>query len=249
MSVLAISLLLFLQRLSFINSRSLSTGAFLVVPPTALTGMTSSSNETSAAAPIFHVVSEKMVYDGWRKVVKKEIIFPNKKSVIFDVITNQPAVSVFVWDSKSATATLIQEFHPGVEKLMFGVVAGGFEDHKHSSLLKCAVLELEEEAHLSTNTWIPLLQSGEDNHQGGVPFEKYANQFIHPYLALDCEKVSNPKPIDAEEYIVIHEKVTYRRIMEMIGKGEMNTLSAYTSLLAFNKLREMGIPLENLATE
>ncbi len=227
----------------------------MIVPPTPITETTSSSSSSSSSsnnidetspAPVFHVVSEKMVYDGWRKVMKKEIIFPNQKSVTFDVLTNQPAVAVFVWDVPSATATLIQEFHPGVERLMFGVVAGGFEGHKHSSLLKCAVFELEEEAHLSTNTWIPLLQSGEGNLEAGsVPFEKYADQFLYPYLALNCEKVLDPKPIDDEEYIVIHNRVSYREIMQMITRGEMNTLSAYTSLLAFNKLREMGIPLEN----
>ena len=171
--------------------------------------------------------------------MKKEIIFPNKQKVVFDVLTNLPAVSIFAWDSRTATATLIQEYHPGVERLMYGVIAGGYEQHKHDSLLTCAAYELEEEAHLSTNTFIPLL-----NGDGSVPFEKYADQYLYPYLALDCLEVSNPKPIDDEEYIVIHPRVTYRQIMDLIAHGKMNTLSAYTSLLAFQKLRELGIPLE-----
>ena len=105
--------------------------------------------------------------------------------------------------------------------------------------MTCAAYELEEEAHLSAGTFIPLLTG-----DGSVPFEKYADQFLHPYLALDCSEVLNPKPIDDEEFIVIHPRVTYRQIMDLIAHGKMNTLSAYTSLLAFQKLRELGIPLE-----
>jgi len=195
---------------------------------------TSTTNATS-----FEVLSQRKVYDGWRKVMKKDIRFPNSKVVSFDVLTNPPAISILAWDSQTATATLIQEFHPGVERLMYGVVAGGFEAHKHDSVLKCAAYELEEEAHLSSNTMIPLLSSAD----GSVPFEKYSDQMLFPFLALDCSPVANPKPIDDEEFIVIHKGITYPEIMGMIARGEMNTLSTYTCLLAFNKLREMGIPL------
>ena len=90
--------------------------------PTSTTSVPTVLLNTSSA--VFNVLSQKMVYDGWRKVMKKEIEFPNKRKVIFDVLTNLPAVSVFAWDRRTATATLIQEYHPGVERLMYGVIAG-----------------------------------------------------------------------------------------------------------------------------
>jgi NUDIX domain len=188
------------------------------------------------------VIGEKVVYDGWRKVVRKEVVMPNAKSVLFDVVTTNgmPAVAVFVWDKESCTATVLQEYHPGPEKMMHGVVAGCFESHKHSSPLECAAAELEEEAHLKTSTLIPLLQDGETT----VPFEKYSDNRFYPYLALDCEPVANPKPLDDEEYIIIHKNVSYKRLMEMIAAGQFNVISSYTILMAIRKLTEMGLPLE-----
>ena len=230
--VLLLTALVLAANLSLVDSvRLLSPWLSSIVVPD------STSNATNTEG--FHVLSQRKVYDGWRKVMKKDIRFPNGKVVSFDVLTNPPAISIMAWDRKTATATLIQEFHPGVERLMYGVVAGGFEAHKHDSVLKCAAYELEEEAHLSSSTMIPLLSSAD----GSVPFEKYSDQMLFPFLALDCTNVANPKPIDDEEYIVIHRGITYDEVMGMISRGEMNTLSTYTCLLAFNKLREMNIPL------
>jgi hypothetical protein len=188
------------------------------------------------------IVGRKVVYNGWRKVLQKEVIMPNKKSVLFDVVTTNgmPAIAVFVWDKESCTATILQEYHPGPERMMYGVVAGCFESHKHSSPLECAAAELEEEAHLKTSTLIPLLHDGDTT----VPFEKYSDNRFYPYLALDCQPVANPKPLDDEEYIVIHKNVGYKQLMEMISDGRFNVISSYTILMAIRKLKELGLPLE-----
>lgn len=75
--------------------------------------------------PEFPIVSKTLVYDGWRKITRKEIHMPNKAGVMFDVITQKsPSVVVFIWDRVTSTSTLVQEYHPGVEKMMYGVVAG-----------------------------------------------------------------------------------------------------------------------------
>ena len=189
----------------------------------------------------FKVLNKTIVYDGWRKIIRKEVNMPQKKSVMFDVVTTlgMPSITVFIWDTKSATATLIQEYHPGVEKMMYGVVAGGFESHKHSSPMECAASELEEEAHLFTNKFIPLL--GHENVS--IPFEKYSDNRLYPYLALDCTLVDHPKPLDEEEHITIHRNITYDELMELISNGEMNIISSYTAIMAINKLVEMKIPL------
>jgi hypothetical protein len=125
---------------------------------------------------------------------------------------------------------------------MFGAVAGAFESHKHKTPLECAMAELEEEAQLSCtqNNWIPLLRDGSTK----VPFEKYSDNQLYPYLALDCIPVINPKPMDDEEYIIIHKNVSHSRLMEMISNGELNIISSYTVLLGIQKLVEMGIKLQ-----
>ena len=188
----------------------------------------------------FKVLNENLVYDGWRKIVRKEVVLPNEKKVLFDVVAQQsPSVTVFIWDRESSTATLVQEYHPGVNKMMYGAVAGVFEGHKHESILDCAKSELEEEAQLSTDTWIPLM----GDIANSVPFEKYSENRLHSFLALDCQPVLNPKPLDDEEYIIIHRNVDHPRLLEMIFAGELNIISSYTVLMGLRKLKEMGIPL------
>ena len=127
---------------------------------------------------------------------------------------------------------------------MYGTVAGGmYEKKKHSSPLEAAQFELEEEAHLRTSEWYPLL-SGDDNTT--APLDKYSTNRFHAYLALNCEEVSQPKPLDEEEYIIIERNVSYQRLMQLVTSGQINLVSSYAILLAIRKLRELGIPLMNL---
>lgn len=55
--------------------------------------------------------------------------------------------------------------------MMYGAVTGMFETEKHKSALQCAQCELEEEVHLKTETWIPLLQTPDTS----IPFDKYCD--------------------------------------------------------------------------
>jgi hypothetical protein len=122
--------------------------------------------------------------------------------------------------------------------MLHGTVAGIYEAEKHDSLMSCARFELEEEAQLRSDHWVPLLDSDK-----AVPFDKYADTVFHPFLALDCTPVLNPRPLDDEEYIVIERGVGYKRIMELICDGSMNVPCGYVCMLAFEKLRSMGYPL------
>jgi hypothetical protein len=77
------------------------------------------TTDSTVTDPQFTIVSEKLVYNGWRKVSSKEVIMPNGNNVIFDVITQkEPSVTVFIWDRRTSTATLVQEYHPGVQKMV-----------------------------------------------------------------------------------------------------------------------------------
>ena len=189
-------------------------------------------------------IDEKTAYEGFRNIVKRKIRLPNEKIIEIEVLKHRhESVVVFNWDSKKRTATLVREYHPGPEQTIYGTVAGMYEKWKHSSALECAQHELEEEAHLRTDKWFSLLETpSTDGQEGaGMAFDKYSNNRFHPFLALDCEKVSNPKPLDPGEFITIHENITYSQIMDMIKTGQMNVVSTYTSLLAFQKLEELGI--------
>jgi hypothetical protein len=111
--------------------------------------------------------------------------------------------------------------------MLHGTVAGIYEEKKHDSLLSCTRLELEEEAQLRSDHWVPLLDSDK-----AVPFRS------------SLWTVLNPRPLDDEEHIVIERGVEYKRIMELICNGSMNVPCAYVRLLAFEKLRSMGYTLQ-----
>lgn len=210
------------------------------------TSLVSRNNSTTTknikdSDPIVSKVSEKTVYQGYRTVLRREVILPNQRNVSFDVVYQKsPSIVVFIWHKDSSTSTLIREYHPGVEKFMYGAVAGMYEEHKHSSPLEAAKFELEEEAHLKANTWIPLLADDATS----TPLDKYSNNLFYPFLAMDCEIVDNPKPLDDEEFIMIEHNVTHSSLMNLISHGGINLVSTYTILLGLRKLKELGIPVD-----
>ncbi|RYG99480.1 NUDIX hydrolase [archaeon] len=164
-------------------------------------------------------------------------MLPHGQKVDYDIITQKHlSVVVFVWDTASATTTLVKEYHPGPNKVMLGAVAGMCENEKHTSILQAAQHELEEEAHLRTDHWYSLLNEG-----AIMPFDKYSNNRFIPYLALDCEPVKSAKPLDDEEYITIHRNVTYNEMMELMASGQINVVSTYTIMLGLKKLKDLGI--------
>ena len=146
------------------------------------------------------------------------------------------AVTIFCWDSKTKTATMVREYHPGPDALLVGCAAGIVENDKHigdNSMLIAAQMELEEECHLRGGTWIPLVKRP-------ISMDKYTSTNIFAYLVLDAMHVDNPKPLDDEEEIEIVRNVPCERIMEMIRHGEMNVVGSWVCLLAMEKLRELG---------
>lgn len=184
---------------------------------------------------------EEVIFTGYRKVLRRDILLPNGKIANFDVLHQKHlSVVVFVWDSASATGTLVREYHPGPERFLYGTVAGMCETGKHDSAIQAAKFELEEEAHLQTDQWYPLLQEVGTM----MPLDKYSNNNFLPFLALDCHHVANPREVDDEEIISIHHNVTYNQMMRLIKTGNMNVVSAYTIMLGFQKLLELGIPLQ-----
>lgn len=205
-------------------------------------GAPSASLPALKGADEYSKLLEEPLFQGrFRSLVRRSVRMPSNATAHFEVLL-QPAASVivFVWDNRTRSATLIQEFHPGPERLLLGTVAGMFETGKHTSALECAQFELEEEAHLRSDRWISLLQDAETV----VPFDKYSNNRFHPFLALDCEPVAFPRALDAEEHIVIHTGVTHAQLLRLISEGRVNVLSSYTILLGLRKVVELGMRLD-----
>ena len=184
----------------------------------------------------FQLLTEKIVYNRYKKVIQKDVRYPNGKIVSFDVISQGcPSILVFPWDIPTKTTTLVREYQPGTNKVMYGIVAGMYESDKHSSPLECAQMELEEEAQLQCDNWINLLD------EVSIPFDKYSDNRFYTYLALNCTPKENPKAMDDDEFITIVPQVRYDQLMSIINKGEMNIASAFGVLLALRKLEQLQL--------
>jgi len=196
----------------------------------------SATNDSGSSSNGFEIVDEKLAYSGWRTIIQRKVRMRNGKIVDFDLVgvkTGEGAVLVFAWDPKSKTATMVREYMPATNRVMWGLAAGLIEDKHGQDTETAARHELEEECHLKGGKWIPLLTQP-------VVMDKYALTTIQCYLVIDPEPETNPKPLDDEEDIEIKSGVTVPEIMSFIQDGDMNLVGAFGSLLAIEKLRELG---------
>ncbi|PFH32020.1 hydrolase, NUDIX family protein [Besnoitia besnoiti] len=181
------------------------------------------------------VLSEKVVYRGWRNVIKRTVQFPNGQPVSFDVTDAPPAVIVLPWCSRTKTVTLLKEYCPGVnEKGMFTLVAGLYEA-KHTSVEDCVRCETEEEAQLRGGTLIPVMSSAD----GSMPGAKYTAQRFLPYIVKDATPVSDPRPLDDDEIIVPVHGISVEEAVWIALHGRMTSTGCMMLFLALHKLREL----------
>lgn len=188
----------------------------------------------------YDIVREEVLYEGWRKVIRRTVQSPKlTKHIEFEVIdqthSTGGAVIIFAWNSTSKSATIIREYMPGCHRVLGGLAAGLVEEKHGGSEEAAARHELEEECHLAGGTWYRLIDDGVS-----VPMDKYVQTEIVPYLVVDPHHVPNPRPIDDEEDIEIVSDVSAEEIMQMVKKGDMNLVGGWGALLALVKLRELG---------
>ena len=72
---------------------------------------TVASSSSSSVSEGFTIISDVAIYSRWRTVLQRVVEYPNGQVVDFDVIDQkgQGAVTIFAWDSKTKTATLVRK--------------------------------------------------------------------------------------------------------------------------------------------
>ncbi|CAM9577720.1 unnamed protein product [Ascophyllum nodosum] len=186
----------------------------------------------------FECVGETPGYKGWRSIVRRKIRGPRGKVRLYDVVTqDHPSVLVFIWDTQTNTTTILKEYYPGMNRLMYGIVGGNYEPDKHSSPLQAAACELEEEAHLHEGTWYTLMKN-EDTVAGAG---KYSTQIFHPYLVVNPVVKGEPRGLDDGEFIEYIRGVSLEEVRAMIYAGDMSVTSGFAAMMAIEKLRELGL--------
>ena len=236
--VLTSLLLLSLQPLTFSSSDSVAPQlAFVRKTQSLHSGKHNTSSTVSTTPHGYNIVDEKVVYSKWRILLQRLIQLPNGKVADFDIVSQKGAGAaiVFVWDSNTKTATLVREYNPGPHEILYGLAAGLIEQDKHndSDPRVAAEYELNEECHLEGGTWHLLTDRP-------IAMDKYVDFRVHAYLVIDPTPVEYPRPLDDEEIIEIIRGVTLDEIKRMLRGGEMNMVASWASLLALERLRDLG---------
>jgi len=192
------------------------------------------SSESPEFSGKFSILDEKVSFQRYQTVYERLIRYPNGKRVSFDVFGNPrsdfKSVFVFPYDTRTKTVTLLREYIPGINEVMWGFPAGGFDPKKHKSLEDAARSELSEEAFLTGGSYFPMLESG------GVSQDKYSKNMFHMFLVLNPVEDENPLPRDEEEYIQIVKGVTLPRLQKILAQGGMNLPSGFCGYRALDAL-------------
>jgi len=235
-------------------------------PDTDITATTSTATTPSAAAKQdqhktivhnnntvdgFTLQSETILHDKWRRLISRQVRLPSGLVADFEVVSmagdsTDQAVLVFCWNTRSRTITLIREYMPAPHCKLHGLAAGMVEAHKHDNnddndddddmQLTAAKHELEEECRLTGGRWMRLTQHP-------VTLDKYSTTRMLVYLVLDAVPVAadNRKERDeTEEGMEVVEDVTVDELRQKIQAAQLTVVGSWASLLALDKLREMG---------
>lgn len=211
----------------------------------------------------FALLSDTVLYDKWRRLISRKVRFPSGLVADFEIVSQSSghhgddsqggtdqAVLVFVWNTSTKTATLISEYMPSTHCKMHGLAAGVVEADKHnnsnnnnssseeSMQLAAAKCELEEECRLTGGQWIQLTKTP-------VVTDKYCTTAMTAFLVLDPVPIGNnqklPQRDVTEEGMTILENVSIADLRrKMTETAEMTIVGTWATLLALDKLREMG---------
>ena len=159
---------------------------------------------------------------------------------IFGRSENDVSVFVLPYNTKTKHFTLVEEFHPGPNQQMKGLIAGMFEPKHGGSAEKAAIWELSEEARLKLGEESKLISLAPDA-KGGFSQDKYSSAHFLPFLALDCVEDTRPRPRDREENIQVHHDISVDDLRKLLKEGKLNMASTSFAMMGINYLEENGM--------
>eukprot|EP00897_Mesotaenium_endlicherianum_P000986 jgi/Mesen1/10889/ME000935S10227 len=197
----------------------------------------------------FRIVEEHLTHSRYLNVFNRIVEHPAhvcnghvaaaERTIQYDVVGARTQTCHFCcvvpFHSRTKTVTLLSEYAQGVNQLAYTVPCGGFSE-SHASLEDCAMKELSEEARLRNGRLVKLV---DDQHPGLIEVKWCKNRFT-PFLVIDPEHDSDPRPRDLEEFIEIHH-VTIPELKKIMYSGDMMLPSVVTCAMAIEYLQEDGL--------
>lgn len=150
---------------------------------------------------------EKLIRDGFRKILSKTFTLPNGKIQDFEIKKESEVVCV-VPITKDKKVVLAKQFRPGPEKIFFELPGGGMEGGE--SPKEAMERELLEETGYTGN--IEFVCS--------IPIGGYSTGWRHVFAATDCEKVGEQK-LDETEFVEVVE-MTLEDFRNHLQSGQLS---------------------------
>ena len=120
-------------------------------------------------------IDEKLVYDGFRKIISKRFILPDGRKESFEIVSDNSVVAILAFSSPQEVL-LVRQFRPGTEKFYDELPAGALEEGE--TPLKAARRELLEETGYQ----------GDLEFIGSIVDCAYRNTMRYCFLARECQK-------------------------------------------------------------
>ena len=134
-------------------------------------------------------LSEKSVFDSYRKIVSRLFRLPDGREIDYEVFTGQSYVVVAAF-TENGEAIITKQYRPGPESFLWGFASGLIDDGEEAEA--AAKRELLEETGY---------QVGEIDFIKEVKLN-YGSFSQHTFLATNCVKVAGQK-LDSTEFIEV----------------------------------------------
>jgi len=131
-------------------------------------------------------LDEKLIHDGWRKVVLKTFILPDGRKQGFEVFKEGQSVCVLAI-TKENNVILAKQFRVGPEKDLLELPGGGVSVGKETKEQAIEREFLEETGY-----------AGDFQYVASIPQDAYSSRIKHCFVATNCHKKEQPKSDDTE---------------------------------------------------
>ncbi|HFI0070490.1 TPA: NUDIX hydrolase [Streptococcus suis] len=144
-------------------------------------------------------------------VVVDDVQLPDGKISQRELVFHRGAVCVLAV-TPEGKMILVKQYRKAIERAIYEIPAGKLELGEEDTLEDAALRELEEETGYSSDK-LTLLA----DFYSAIGF---CNEQIRLYLADHLVKVENPRPMDEDEIIELHE-VTLEEALNLVATGEI----------------------------